>query len=112
MFARLDTVILNVTNLENARQWYKEVLELEEVFDGGDHTVFKIGKGETPITIIQGETGAHSTVKPILFSDAIEETHLKLKGKGVEIGDIKQDDSVRFFTFQDPFGNNFEVCHF
>ncbi|WP_456271072.1 VOC family protein [Bacillus sp. AK031] len=112
MFARLDTVILKVSNLENAKQWYKEILELEEIFDGGNHIVFKIGQGETPLTIIQGEPAAYSTVKPILFSDAIEETQLKLKGKGVEVDDIQQDEPVRFFTFKDPDGNNFEVCHF
>jgi catechol 2,3-dioxygenase-like lactoylglutathione lyase family enzyme len=111
MFAKLDTVILNVKNIEDARKWYREVLELEEIYDGGNHIVFKVGQGETPITIIEGETG-RSTVKPILFSDAIEETQLKLKGKGVEAGELANDGTVTFFTFDDPDGNRFEVCHF
>jgi catechol 2,3-dioxygenase-like lactoylglutathione lyase family enzyme len=111
MFAKLDTVILNVKNLEKAKNWYKEVLELEEIYDGGNHIVFKVGQGETPITIIEGEIG-RPTIKPVLFSDAIEETQLKLKGKGVEAGQLEIDGTVTFFTFNDPDGNPFEVCHF
>ncbi|RIW34742.1 VOC family protein [Bacillus salacetis] len=111
MFAKLDTVLINVKNLEDARQWYGEVLELEETYDGVNHIVFKVGQGETPITIIEGET-CRPSVKPILFSDAIEETQLKLKGKGVEAGTIENDGNVTFFTFEDPDGNQFEVCHF
>lgn len=111
MFSRIDTVILNVKNLDDARKWYQETLELEEVFDGGNHVVFKVGQGETPITIIEGKTGA-SAVKPILFSEAIEETQLKLKGLGVEVGSLEQDGTVTFFSFSDPDGNKFEVCHF
>ncbi|MGM0844898.1 MAG: VOC family protein [Bacillota bacterium] len=111
MFSRLDTVTFFVKNLEAARQWYQETLELEEVFDGENYVVLKVGKGETPITIMEGETGP-STVRPILFSDAIEETQLKLQGKGVEVGDLKNDGTVTYFRFQDPDGNSFEVCHF
>ncbi|WP_409254155.1 VOC family protein [Bacillus sp. SCS-153A] len=111
MFAKVDTVILNVKDIASARQWYRDVLELEEIYEGGSHFVFKVGQGETPITIIEGETG-RSSVRPILFSDAIEETQLKLKGKGVEVGPIEQDGAVTFFTFDDPDGNRFEVCHF
>ncbi|EDL64255.1 VOC family protein [Bacillus sp. SG-1] len=111
MFAKLDTVIINVKSLGTARQWYSDVLELEEIFDGGSHIVFKVGQGDAPITIIEGETG-RSSVKPILFSDAIEETQLKLKGKGVEAGPLENDGTVTFFTFDDPDGNSFEVCHY
>ncbi|MGF2616060.1 VOC family protein [Rossellomorea vietnamensis] len=111
MFSRIDTVLVNVKDLEDARHWYQETLELEEIFDGGNHVVFKVGQGETPITIMEGETGS-TTVKAILFSDAIEETQLKLKGLGVEVGSLEQDGTVTFFTFKDPYGNPFEVCHF
>jgi catechol-2,3-dioxygenase len=111
LFSKIDTVHISVSQLDQARMWYKEVLELEEIFHSGHYVVFKVGSGETPITIQQGEVRASST-KTILFSDALEETRLKLIDKEVEAGQILTDDGVTYFEFKDLDGNQFEVCHF
>jgi catechol-2,3-dioxygenase len=111
VFSKIDTVHISVSQLDQARMWYKEVLELEEIFHSGHYVVFKVGAGETPITIQQGEVRASST-KTILFSDALEETRLKLIDKEVEAGQILTDDGVTYFEFKDLDGNQFEVCHF
>jgi catechol-2,3-dioxygenase len=111
LFSKIDTIHISVSQLDHARMWYKEVLELEEIVDSGLYVVFKVGSGETPITIQQGEVRSSST-KTILFSDALEETRLKLIDKEVEVGQILTDDGVTYFEFKDLDGNQFEVCHF
>jgi catechol-2,3-dioxygenase len=111
MFSKIDTIHISVSQLDQARMWYKEMLELEEIFHSGHYVVFKVGAGETPITIQEGEVLASST-KTILFSEALEETRLKLIDKEVEVGQIHKDADVTYFEFKDPDGNQFEVCHF
>ncbi len=111
MFSKIDTVHLRVNDLKRSQQWYEEVLEFERVFDSGEYLVYKIGVGETTLTIQQGEVRP-STVKPILFSDALEETRLKLLEKSVEVGKVGEDGQVTFFEFFDLDGNRFEVCQY
>lgn len=111
MFSKVDTIHISVTDLERARLWYKTVLELEEIFHTGYYIVFKVGSGEASITIQEGEVRSSST-KTILFSDALEETRLKLLDRKVKAGDIRTDDGVTYFEFKDLDGNPFEVCHF
>ncbi|XXM71606.1 VOC family protein [Lysinibacillus sphaericus] len=111
MFSRIDTVHISVKDLVRAREWYSSVLELEEIFHTGHYIVFKVGSGETPITIQEGEVHFSST-RTILFSDALEETRLKLIDRQVKVGEIQTDDGVTYFEFVDLDGNRFEVCHF
>ncbi|MCA1058544.1 VOC family protein [Rossellomorea aquimaris] len=111
MFSKIDTVHILVRDLEKAHHWYEEILELEQVFNSGKYLVFKIGVGESTLTIQAGEVRP-SSIKPILFSDALEETQLKLLEKGVEVGKIKEDEDVTYFEFYDLDGNGFEVCEY
>ncbi|WP_226674998.1 VOC family protein [Rossellomorea aquimaris] len=111
MFSKIDTVHTQVADLKSAQIWYEEVLELERAFDSGNYLVYKVGIGESTLTIQQGEVRP-SSIKPILFSDALEETRLKLMEKGVKVGPIKVDEGVTYFEFYDPDGNCFEVCQY
>jgi catechol 2,3-dioxygenase-like lactoylglutathione lyase family enzyme len=111
LFSKIDTVHISVKDLERARNWYIAVLELEEIFHTGHYIVFKVGSGETPITIQEGEVRSSST-KTILFSDALEETRLKLFDRKVNVGEIQTEDGITYFEFKDLDGNQFEVCHF
>jgi catechol 2,3-dioxygenase-like lactoylglutathione lyase family enzyme len=111
LFSKIDTVHISVSNLNHAREWYKTVLELEEIFQTGRYIVFKVGSGETSITIQEGEVRSSST-KTILFSDALEETRLKLLDRNVKVGEVLTDEGVTYFEFMDLDGNHFEVCHF
>ncbi|MBN8193029.1 VOC family protein [Bacillus sp. NTK074B] len=108
MFSKIDTVHTQVADLKKSQIWYEEVLELEQVFDSGEYLVYKVGVGEATLTIQQGEVRP-SSIKPILFSDALEETRLKLMEKGVKVGTIEVDEGVTYFEFFDPDKNCFEV---
>jgi catechol 2,3-dioxygenase-like lactoylglutathione lyase family enzyme len=111
LFSKLDTVHMFVRDLKRSTQWYIEVLEFEQVFDSGNYVVFQIGQGDTTLTIQEGEVSP-SSVKPILFSDALEETRLKLVEKEVRVGEIEEDGDVTFFEFWDLDGNGFEACQY
>jgi catechol-2,3-dioxygenase len=111
LFSKIDTVHIQVRDLEKAQQWYEEILELEQVFNSGMYLVFKVGVGESTLTIQKGEVRP-SSVKPILFSDALEETRLKLQEKNVEVGEIQVDEDVTYFEFHDMDGNGIEVCQY
>ncbi|MFC4767346.1 VOC family protein [Effusibacillus consociatus] len=119
LFSRIDTVILRVKNIKKARQWYQEVLELNPTYAGdSDHriVVFRVGE-ETPLTIYELHSDEvrpakrFSTTYPILFVEDIEATHAKLKSRGVEVEELQDDGSVKFFGFYDPDGNRLEACH-
>ncbi|WP_044336721.1 VOC family protein [Rossellomorea aquimaris] len=111
MFSKLDTIHMRVKDLKKSNQWYIEVLEFEQIFDSGNYVVFQIGQGDTTLTIQEGEV-RRSSVKPILFSDALEETRLKLVEKEVKVGEIQEDGEVTFFEFWDLDGNGFEACQY
>ena len=111
MFSKVDTVHMCVKDLKKSIQWYLEVLEFERVFDSGEYVVFQIGQGDSTLTIQEGEV-LPSSVKPILFSDALEETRLKLVEKDVKVGEIKEDGEVTYFEFWDIDGNGFEACQY
>ncbi|MCA1062951.1 VOC family protein [Rossellomorea sp. AcN35-11] len=111
MFSKVDTVHIIVADLKKSVQWYTEVLEFEQVFDSGQYIVFQIGQASTTLTIQEGKVRP-SSIKPILFSDALEETRLKLVEKGVNVGEIEEDGEVSFFEFWDLDGNGFEACQY
>ncbi|KPL59916.1 VOC family protein [Rossellomorea vietnamensis] len=111
MFSKIDTVHIQVNDLKKAQHWYEEVLELEQIFDSGKYLVFKIGVGESTLTIQEGKVRP-SSITPIFFSDALEETRLKLLEKDVEVGEIEVDEDVTYFKFRDLDGNGFEVCQY
>lgn len=119
MFSRIDTVIVRVKNLKKARQFYEEVLELTPTYAGNkDHpiVVYKVGE-ETPLTIYQLQPDEVMPAKrfassyPIFFAEDIVQVHTKLKSRGVDVGNIEDDGTVKFFGFRDTDGNRLEVCH-
>jgi catechol-2,3-dioxygenase len=111
LFSKVDTVHMCVKDVKKSTQWYVEVLEFEQVFDSGKYVVFQIGQGDSTLTVQEGEVRP-SSVKPILFSDALEETRLKLVEKDVKVGEIVEDGEVTYFEFWDIDGNGFEACQY
>ncbi|WP_018132597.1 VOC family protein [Effusibacillus pohliae] len=118
LFERIDTVIVRVKNIRKARKWYEEVLELTPLYVGEDDhriVIFKVGE-ETPLTLYELHSDEvmparrFATAYPIFFTSDIEGTYEKLKSRGVEVEELQDDGTVRFFGFRDPDGNRLEVC--
>jgi catechol 2,3-dioxygenase-like lactoylglutathione lyase family enzyme len=120
-FSRIDTVIVRVRNLEQARDWYQQRLGLDPVyFDANERLVVCGFGGATSLTIWElkpeeepsfssGNLGTY----PIFFSEDIEAAHQDLAERGVKVGSIQEGNGgVRWFRFWDLEGNIFEVCHY
>lgn len=120
LFKRLDTVIIRVRDLEKAKDWYTEVLEMEVGFESNEGekiAVLNVGEG-TPITLYELKEGeivaeeSKATSYPIFYPENIDDTYEVLTNRGVSLSRIEDDGGTRFFSFRDLDGNYLEVCYF
>lgn len=110
MFERIDTVCLTVSNVEQSSIWYQE-LGFKVAYKGVGYQVFTIGSSGVPFTIEEGSVSPQAnSIYPIFFSNDIKNTYEKLKEKGVEVTEIKDDGDNRFFDFYDLDKNKMQVC--
>lgn len=117
LFSRIDTVILRVRDLAQARAWYATALGLHPVFEDpaeglivlgvggtGSLTLWQLGPGETPPP--QDAAGTY----PIFAAADAAAERKALEARGVPVGDLAEGPGVRFFGFRDPDGNRLEAC--
>jgi catechol 2,3-dioxygenase-like lactoylglutathione lyase family enzyme len=117
IFERLDTVLIRVKRLVEAKDWYETRLGFVEqyfddrqklvVFDTGGNTSLTLWELKEGEEVSQGGTAA---VFPIFaVNDACEARETLLR-KGVEAGEVVTDEGVSFFKFRDIDGNQLEAC--
>lgn len=120
LFTKIDTVIMRVRNLEQARQWYEEKLGFKPgyVDERERLVVFEIG-GPTSLTIWEWKPGEavpdtkQPSSFPIFYPEDVMEAHRTLAERGVDVGPIEgEPGSTQWFFFRDPDGNRMEVCHY
>lgn len=112
MFERIDTIIMPVTEIEKAIQWYEENLNMRVSYQGEGYCVLSVGQGETPLTLEQADgSSTQGATRPILFAKNIHGVHQKLREKGVSVSDIQTEEANTFFHFVDLDGNQLEVCY-
>ena len=121
LFTKVDTVIVRVPDLERARKWYEENLDLEPGFIDTRKdrlVIFKTG-GETSFTIYElkpGEerpTGKTPASYPILYAPDIIAAHRHLTEHGVKVGPVQGTPGrTQWFSFWDLDQNLIEVCHY
>lgn len=117
VFLGLDTVLLRVTNIEAAREWYRTAFGFDEpYFDPAERlAVFSLG-GTTSLTLWELKEGeklpfrTEAATFPIFSVRDAKATRELLAGRGVEVGPIVDGGGVTFFTFKDPDGNLLEAC--
>lgn len=116
IFNGLDTVLLRVRCLDEARAWYSEKLGLRETFlDEGERlAVFDLAG--TSLTLWELKAGesfpplGHAGTYPIFSVGDARQTWALLRERGVAVGEVVEAGGVTFFTFLDPDGNNLEAC--
>ncbi|MDW0115394.1 VOC family protein [Sporosarcina thermotolerans] len=112
LFERIDTICLNVSNVEEASIWYQDVLGFNESFKGDNYRILTIGTSEVPLTIESGIVkSSHSQVYPIFFTKDIENTYEILKGNSVTVSELQNDGMNKFFDLYDLDGNKLQVCY-
>lgn len=115
MFRRVDTVFVQVADVDKATAWYAEVLGLTERFRRQDLAC--LGAGETSITLLgpgwwkNGRPGRTPAAFNFYVPDA-EQAHRHLRDQGVTCGPVEMDGTSSWFWFDDPDGNRLEVCSF
>lgn len=110
LFERVDTVCLAVSDIEIAKQWYSEMLELRVIFQENNYAVLSPGDASIPLTIEESEVAPNHSIYPIFYATNIKEVHRELSGKGVKLTEIIKEGSNTFFNIFDPDGNRMQVC--
>jgi catechol 2,3-dioxygenase-like lactoylglutathione lyase family enzyme len=112
-----DNCVVDVRNLDAAREWYKEKLGLREAhtdrkttLDDRSRTLaFPMAPFLSLVEIAQGASPEKRHV--IFFAKNLEKTQQWLAGRGVSVGPTTTDSGGnRLFQFQDLEGNTIEVC--
>jgi catechol 2,3-dioxygenase-like lactoylglutathione lyase family enzyme len=117
-FSIPDNYAIDVHDLGDARQWYKEKLGLRETKtnreeDSGRPFVdLHIYNDESFLSLVElpsGATAEHAHV--IFYARRLEKAHEWLAGRGVFVEPITSDSGGnRLFRFHDLEGNKIEVC--
>ncbi|MTI60209.1 MAG: VOC family protein [Firmicutes bacterium] len=110
-----DNFFLSVDDMDKAREYYQNILELDIKFDFSEKGMlaFKIGKEEP--AIILKDKNKFPNMKPTIWFevDNVEDEYKKLKKKNInflsEPFEIKTGIAVEF---EDPFGNRFGITDY
>lgn len=105
-------------DLEAARTFFSEVLELEIAYDPGWAVVYRVTGGAF-LGAVDAQDGSievknRGGVLISLTVGNIEDVHRQLKAKGLEISDIKKVKEIELesFFFKGPEGYDFEIQQF
>lgn len=117
-FCVSDNVAVDVRNLSDARNWYKEKLLLREANtdreeDSGRPFVdLWVSKGGASVSLVELPPGTSpGTRRVILYAKNLKKTHEWFESRGVIVEPITADSAGnRFFRFTDLDGNRIEVC--
>ena len=111
----IDTVIIRVSDIEISKDWYREKLGLLPVWDDSQMNLVVLGTNSaTSLTLwqtkkkisIDQETASY----PIFKTPDASALREALIVSGIQVGEIIQDEHVKYFFFYDPDGNILEAC--
>lgn len=111
----IDTVIVRVSNIESAREWYTTKLGLALLFEDAGTRLAVLDTGSpTSLTLWQtNETLAvnrNTASYPIFKTPDAHALRQELLNRGIEAEEIVEDAYVKYFFFYDPDGNILEAC--
>lgn len=111
----IDTVIVRVSQIESSKQFYVGKLGLVPIWDDpATKLVVLDTKGPTSLTLWQTEKkpaiDPDTASYPIFKTPDASALRQELLARGIEAGEISQDEHVKFFFFYDPDGNVLEAC--
>jgi catechol-2,3-dioxygenase len=117
LFTKVDTVVIRVRDLEQARVWYREKLGVRELFgDKGKNLVVTTVGADTNLTLWQIKSGEElapsSSVGsyPVLMAADATQIHRVLTERGVKTKPVQSGGSILWFSFFDLDDNRIDVC--
>ncbi len=109
---RADTIMFeyDVHDMRRAVAWYKEVLELPVVFEGGDcHTEFALPLtgARLALSLAGPEKKIEKAARLFLRSDDVAAVEARLRAKNINVRVEEVDGVVRILWVEDCEGNHF-----
>ena len=117
-FSIPDNYAIDVRNLAELREWYKDKVGLQEKKtdrqedSGRPFADLNISNDETFLSLVELPSGATAEKCHVIFyTKHLEKAHKWLAGRGVFVEAIATDSGGnRLFQFHDLEGNTIEVC--
>jgi catechol 2,3-dioxygenase-like lactoylglutathione lyase family enzyme len=111
----IDTVIVRVNNIEVSKIWYQTKLGLTVIWEDPNMQLVVLDTDSpTSLTLWQTDqkvvVNKHTASYPIFKTANADVLRNELEKRGVEVGEVIQDDYVKYFLFFDPDGNVLETC--
>jgi catechol 2,3-dioxygenase-like lactoylglutathione lyase family enzyme len=111
----IDTVIIRISNIEASKDWYVNKLGLTSIWDDPKTKLVVLDTNSpTSLTLWQTDQAVmvnrHTASYPIFKTPDAETLRKELLNREVEVGEVIQDDHVKYFFFYDPDGNVLEAC--
>jgi catechol 2,3-dioxygenase-like lactoylglutathione lyase family enzyme len=111
----IDTIIVRVSNIAASKKWYSEKLGMALLFEDDKMKLAVLDtKSPTSLTLWQTEktvsVNRDTASYPIFKTPNADALKKELSNRGIEVGEIIQDDYVKYFFFYDADGNILEAC--
>ncbi len=109
MIKQLATNVLYVSDLKQAKQWFRQIFQIQPYFDEPFYVGYDIGGFELGLLPQKRSSGNNSVA--YWRVDDIEVAMSELKERGAEIGDAIESvgEGVKVATIVDPFGNHIGI---
>jgi len=120
IFKNFHAAIVGVPDVDKARAWYEDVLELKpsKLLSGeNDSTFMAIYRLDTTTHLClflspQADQGLTANGLINFRTDDIDGVRTKLIERGTDCTDTADMGAVSYFTLHDPYGNRIDVCQF
>ncbi|MND46926.1 Glyoxalase-like domain protein [compost metagenome] len=111
----IDTVIVRVSDIEKAKEWYLHKLGLNSIYEDAQIGLVVVDtNGPTSLTLWKTEEridiNKKSTSFPIFKTTDAKTLRQQLLDNAVNVTELNQDESIKYFQFYDPDGNVLEAC--
>ena len=115
LFQGIDTIIVRVSDIQLSKEWHLEKLGLKIIWENPNMKLVVLDP-HGPTSLTWWETDKKIEQKqeiasyPIFRTQKAREAKQVLEQNGVRVGELQDDEAVRYFFFHDPDENILDAC--